>query len=68
VQCQKPSKSWYNCESQQNEWIKVMRRNNMKSQGQDISLPSNEVVLAAKDQKARAINPPGHIPWNRKEQ
>jgi hypothetical protein len=36
-------------ESQQNEWIKVMHRNKIKSQGREKSPPSNALVCAIFD-------------------
>jgi hypothetical protein len=57
-------------ESQQNEWIKVMRRNKMKYQGQDKSPPSNALVQTISDsihQKTKIHNPPSLKPLNRTE-
>jgi hypothetical protein len=45
-------------ESQQNEWIKVMRRNNMKAKVRDKSPPSNAMVRAIFDSKDQRTNMP----------
>jgi hypothetical protein len=57
-------------ESQQNEWIKVMRRNKMKAKGRDKSPPSNAMVRAlfdSKDPMTNMLKPTNVKPLNRKE-
>jgi hypothetical protein len=57
-------------ESQQNEWIKVMRRNKMKAKGRVKSPPSNAMVCAIFDSNDRKTNmpkPSSVKPLNRKE-
>jgi hypothetical protein len=57
-------------ESQQNEWIDMMRRNNREPQGQDKSPPSNALlcpIFDSDDQRADFMNPPSLSPLSRKE-
>jgi hypothetical protein len=57
-------------DSQQNEWIKVERRNKMKAKGRGKSPPSNAMVhdiVDSKDQKTNMLKPTNAKPLNRKE-
>jgi hypothetical protein len=59
-------------ESQQNEWIKVMRRNKMKAKGRDKSPPSNAIARLFHDSLCPGIKAHDHPqnnvkPLNRKE-
>jgi hypothetical protein len=57
-------------EPQQNEWIKVMRKNKMKAKGRDKSPPSNAMVRAifySKYQNTNMLQPTNVKPLNRKE-
>jgi hypothetical protein len=69
VQCHNlPSKDII-FESQQNEWIKVMRRNKMKAKGRDKSPPSNAIVCKifdSNDIKTKMHKPLNVKPMNRK--